>query len=310
MTKRRKIIIGLVVGIPVFLVGLAVLLITLLEPPLPEPIAPVEEKTVPSDWLAESPDEDQSESDAQDEETRSENGIRTGEANLPFNSTGSLAFFGGGKPFGSESYQLTITEEGATLSSTGLFEFRVVLATIRVTYTQSLQTDYELRPTNYTLDFKAPLGFGQQIEARFSDDTLTLIRKEEVEKVPVDTSRVLVLGTFSTYALVPALFEARAENGRQSFDVLVLGGPPREASSDQGESNRLPVLTVERLADAILEIDTGRLVVDQYRIQSELGDSLLLAKGKEFLGFIAGEEEETLFVYRSDYFPNGFTLVR
>jgi len=44
MTKRRKIIIGLVVGIPVFLVGLAVLLITLLEPPLPEPIAPVEEE--------------------------------------------------------------------------------------------------------------------------------------------------------------------------------------------------------------------------------------------------------------------------
>lgn len=310
MTKRRKIIIGLVVGIPVFLVGLAVLLITLLEPPLPEPIAPAEEKTVPSDWLAESPDDDQSESDAQDEETRSENGIRTGEANLPFNSTGSLAFFGNGRPFGTESYQLTITEEGATLSSAGHFLFSVVLATVRVTYTQSLQTDDELRPIEYTLDFKAPLGFGQQIEARFSDDTLTLIRKEEVEKVPVDTSRVLVLGTFSTYALVPALFEARAENGRQSFDVLIFGGPPREASSDQGEGNRLPVLTVERLADAILEIDTGRLVVDRYRIRSELGDSLLLAKGKEFLGFIAGDEEETLFVYRSDYFPNGFTLVR
>ena len=307
MTKRRKIIILLVIGIPIFLVALAIILITVMKPPLPEPVAPVEKKTVPADWLTETEDEEESGSLAEVVEDEEE--AKATKSNLSFSSTGSLAFFNDGKPFGTESYQLTISEQGASLSSSGYFQFKVVLATIRVTYTQSLNTDTALRPTDYSLDFKAPLGFGQQIEAQFSSDTLNLIRNDERESITVDPSRILVLGTFSTYALVPALFEARAENGKQSFDVLILGGPPRERASD-GESDSLSVLIVERIEDALLRTETGRLAVDQYRIVSELGNSFLFAKGKEFLAFIAGDEEETLFVYRSDYFPNGFTLVR
>ena len=310
MTKRRMVIIGVIIGIPVLLVGVALLFVTVFRPPLPEPIVPIEEKIFPSTWLAGSTDDEPSGIHIQDAASDSEEILPSTHAGVPFNSTGSLAFLGNGRPFGTESYQLQISEEGATLSSVGYFSFKVVLATVRVTYTQSLKTDKELRPTAYTLDFNAPLGLGQRIQAEISVDTATLIRNEARETVLVNVSRILVLGTFSTYALVPALFEARAEGDRVDFDVLIFGGPPRQTSSDQRGDGDLPALTVERLQDAILETKTVRLVVDRYRIQSEFGESFLFAKGKELLGLLAGSKEERLFVYRTDYFPNGFTLAR
>jgi hypothetical protein len=310
MTKRRKVIIGVIIGIPVVLVGVALLLVTVFRPSLPEPVASVEEKTIPTAWLTESTGDETDKVNTQDiaaDATEASPPIRT---RAPFSSNGALVFVSNGRSFGTESYELQISEEGTTLSSAGYFSFKVVLATVRVTYTQSLKTDDELRPTDYTLDFNAPLGLGQRIQAQISADTATLLREEVREIVPVKADRILVLGTFSTYALVPALFEARAEGDGVDFDVLIFGGPSHQASSQQSEDGDLPVLTVERLQDAILETETVRLVVDRYRIQSELGESFLFAKGKEFIGFLAGDGEGTLLVYRSDYFPKGFTLVR
>jgi hypothetical protein len=36
---------------------------------------------------------------------------------------------------------------------------------------------------------------------------------------------------------------------------------------------------------------------------------MLYARGVELLGLYAGDEEESLFVYRADYFKNGFEVV-
>ena len=308
MTKKRKIIIGLVIGIPVFLIALAAVLITLMEPPIPEPVAPIEEKELPADWLANTGNEEGIQVQTGSETTRGEEKTKPAEPDLPYKSSGMLSFLSDGKPFGTETYELTISEEGAALHSSGYFQFKIVVATIRVTYTQTLNTDHKLKPTDYYLDFRAPLGFGQEIEAQFSSESLNLMRNEQTETISVDPSRLLVLGTFSTYALVPALFEARAKNGRSEFDVLILGGPPRESAPEGGSSNSLSMLTIERVKDVTLQVGTRAITVDQYRVTSEMGESTLLGKGKEFLAFIAGDEDESMVVYRSDYFPTGLPL--
>ena len=67
MTKRRKILIALLIGTPVVLVGLILLLVTALRPPLLEPVAPVEEKPIPSVWLAGSADDEQNGTPVQEE---------------------------------------------------------------------------------------------------------------------------------------------------------------------------------------------------------------------------------------------------
>ena len=40
-----------------------------------------------------------------------------------------------------------------------------------------------------------------------------------------------------------------------------------------------------------------------------MGDSDLYARGLEFLALRAGDEKNTLWVYRADYFPDGVEIV-
>jgi len=317
MMRRRKrwFIIGLSVVIPALVAGGFFLAVILSSSSLSETTTEIEQREIPSSWLVEpdasgSPQAVVSSSDAKDPEgdkaTEPERAGARGVA--PFVSTGSLVFVGDGRPFGAESYHLTVTEEGTTLTSSGHFAFKVVVATVRVTYDQTLRTDGYLRPVAYSLAFDAPLGFSRKVEAAISADTATVLTGENRRDLPVDPNRVVVLGTFSTYALLPALFELRANEGAASFEVLMFGGPPDQARGNQVGNDDLPSMRVERCDDALLEAGPIQLAADRYRITSDLGESILFAKGNEFLGLLAGEGDETLLVYRADFFPNGFAV--
>jgi hypothetical protein len=225
-----------------------------------------------------------------------------------FSSSGALSFVGDGRRFGSEAYQLDIDENGAILESSGVFEFKVVV-TVRATFHQSLTADGELRPRAYALDFSAPLGIRREVRGEIGDDSVLFTDGDGRREVPVDPGRAFVLGTFSTYALIPALFSARQTDGSAVFDVLVFGGPPhQEDESLAEEPDGLPTMRVVRLEVGVIRSGDIELSVDRYGLESAFGDSLLFAKDGEFLGMIAGEGEDRLFVYRSDYFPDGFEI--
>ena len=313
--RNRWLIIGLSVGIPALVAGGFLLAVVLSSSSLSERATEIEQREIPSSWLVErgasgSPQAVVSSSDAEDPEgdKETEPGWAGARGVTPFVSKGSLVFVGDGRAFGAESYDLTVTEEGTTLTSSGHFAFKVAVATVRVTYDQTLRTDGGLRPVAYSLAFEAPLGFGRAVEATISADTATVLTGENRRDLPVDPNRVLVLGTFSTYALLLALFELRADEGAASFEVLMFGGPPDQARADEAGNDDLPAMRVERLDDALLEAGPIQLAADRYRITSDLGESILFAKGNEFLGLLAGEEDETLLVYRADFFPNGFAV--
>jgi len=276
----------------------AAVLVFLLSSPEVDLLLEVAPKEIPAGWVS-------TEEPAAEEVTADPTAVAPGPA-IPYASSGRLALLGNGKPFGEEVYELRIDESGATLVSSGRFWFKVILATVHVTFEQTLEAESDLRPVMYVAQFHAPFGLDRSIRASVLDDRMTVERSGGTEEFQIDPARAFPLGTFSTYVLLPRLFALRHEDGLVSLDVLVFGGPPSQASRPAGE--RLPTMTLERTGTARLRAGSVLLDVDGYVVLSDLGRSELYARGDEFLALRAGTEDESLWVYRSDFFPNGLEV--
>ncbi|MDD5265019.1 MAG: hypothetical protein PHU43_09320 [Candidatus Bipolaricaulis sp.] len=222
---------------------------------------------------------------------------------MPYTTAGTLALFANGKPFGEETYELRIADEGTTLTSSGRFWLKVVLVTARVAFEQTLKADSNLRPTSHVAQFHAPLGMDRSIRAAVAGDRFLVERSGKEEEIEVDRDRAFTLGTFSTYALLPHLFALRQKAGSASFQILMLGGPPSQ------EAGASPVMAVQYAGPARLVAGESVLGVDRDRISSAAGDSDLYARGAEFLAFRADTEDNALWVCRADLFPNGVEVV-
>lgn len=286
--RRRVTRIALGVGVGIGLLALALVLAIHFTSPSPDiASAAVPQKQAPTDWAS---------------------GTQLPEPTIgsaPWSSTGSLALSADGRPFGDETYRIDVSTDGVSLSSTGRFWFKVVLATVRVAFQQRWEGTADLVPSSYFLHLDAPLGQGQEIAGRLKEGRYVVRRNGAETVIPMVPGRAVVLGMFSTYAIVPLLFAEREVDGVATFDALAFGGPPGAASGDSGE---LPVVVVERAGTVDVIIDGISIAVDRLRIRSPYGDSLLYAKGREFLALTAGAADRPLVVYRSDYFPNGFSL--
>ncbi|MCX6098744.1 MAG: hypothetical protein NTX69_01850 [Candidatus Bipolaricaulota bacterium] len=228
-------------------------------------------------------------------------------ARATWQSTGALALTADGRSFGEETYELSVSADGAVLKSSGRFWFKMLLATIDVPFQQRWEGGADLEPMLYTLRMDAPFGQGQDVAGALDGDRFAVRRNRVETSVSIAPERAIILGTFSTYALVPLLFEERQQDGVASLDVLLFGGPPGAAAAADGGG--LPTIVVERAGTATAR--TGDLLIefDVYRIRSPFGDSVLYAKGREFLALVAGTPDQPLLVYRSDYFPQGLSVV-
>ncbi len=112
---------------------------------------------------------------------------------------------------------------------------------------------------------------------------------------------------FSSYALIPTIFQDRAEGGRASFTVLAWGGSLAGEGGD-APAESFPAEVVLQGTTGIL-IDSEELEVDRYRVITPSGENTLLAKEREFLAFLGRAEQGQFSIYRSDYFPRGFELL-
>lgn len=309
MSRRAKWVIYSV-GIVVFLV--AGLLVALkLTSPSQISVPEVEEKEIPSDWVSETPSQNREpdiSSSPQPESRADTTNIPAATAAAPFETTGTLAFLSGDKSFGVESYTIISDKTGIRLESNGEFRFKIVLATISVSFEQTLRTDTDKRLTNYTLDFRAPLGLGQNIEAQLTADQVTVIKNKEETQIPLGSRPVFTVGTFSTYALIPVLFVARPELGSEVYDLLAFGGPPNTQSTNKG----MGAMTVKRDGAAILKAGDTSVPVDRYQVSGDLGQGYLYARDKEFLAFATqgDDEDKSLLVYRTDFFPQGVQILK
>jgi len=303
MSRRRKVVVSIIGGLVVAIGGLAIAFILSSPTPVDLPLdGPTRE--IPLGWLD---DEASSTAASEAPDTGPEahgDGVPPG----PTVTTGRLAMIGNGKPFGEEAYELTITEDRATLRSSGRFWFKVVVATVHVTFEQTFEGDGDFRPLSYVAEFHAPLGFDRSVRATIEGNRATVERSGGTEEVPIEPERTVALGTFSTYALLPKLISLRSAGDSTSFDVLVFGGPPNQGFDDSAADD-LPVMTIEWAGTASLRAGEILLDADCYLVSSDLGESELFARGDEFLAFRAGDGDESLLVYRSDFFPDGIEIV-
>jgi len=296
-TRRRKRWTWIAFGALVFLglLLLAFVLVLHFTAPTPPSDAPeVAVKAIPSDWV-EVP---------ADQPTSGESAVSS--ARATWRSTGALALTADGRSFGEETYELDVSVDRAVLESSGRFGFKILLATIDVAFEQRWEGGAGLEPTLYTLHMDAPFGQGQDVAGALDGNRFVVRRNRDETSLSIAPERTIVLGTFSTYALVPLLFEERQQDGVASLDVLLFGGPPGAAAADGGG---LPTIVVERAGTATARAGDLLIEFDAYRIRSPFGDSMLYAKGREFLALTAGTADRPLLVYRSDYFPQGFSVV-
>ncbi|MFC2079226.1 hypothetical protein ACFLSZ_04530 [Candidatus Bipolaricaulota bacterium] len=306
MKRRTKWILGLSIGIPVLLVGVLTLMLWLSSPNPETALTSIEVRDLPDVWTQEPSPVDVA--DDQDTEETVEDVVvhpALGTMGLPI--SGSLVLIGDGKPFGEEAFELSLDGEDVMLRSNGKFWFKALIATITLKYDQVLQLDSYLRPVMLSSAFDAPLGFGRNMQAEFNGGEATVRSGDDVTVFPVTVDRAFVLGTFSTYAIIPLLYELRELEGEVAFETLVFGGPPNR--EDEDASNGLPEMTIERIEDGVIRFDDQLLPVSQYAITGDMGTMVLYARGIELLGLYAGDDEESMFVYRADYFEDGFQIV-
>lgn len=305
MRRRWWIIVLIVVAVLAIVFGGFLLVLRLTSPPALDAPIPAESKALPEAWLEPGSPRLQDEVAPPVPQTPSATSRPSEERWTPYSTTGTLALVGEDRPFGEESYQLDVREDGITLVSYGRFWFKVLVATISVTFEQTYETDGNLRPRLYEAAFDAPLGQDRSIHNEIVDGVAYITSGNERMEIRIGDD-TLVLGTFSTYALLPVLFPLWESDGLASFDVLMFGGPPGQSEM---ESGALPRMTVERLSPMRIRAQGQTLSVDAFAVTSDIGNSLLLARDNEFLAVLAEGDEESLLVYRTDFFPEGFEIV-
>jgi len=298
--------IGLGIGVPIAVIGGVILTFFLSSPNPDTELASIETRELPEAWLQEPLDEP-SPSEATVPDAVPEEAAAPSLENLGLPIHGTLVMRTNDRPFGEETFQLALEGDRAILSSTGTFWLRALVATITVSFNQILSLDSQLCPQVFSSNFDAPLGFSRDMQAEFEETQAVIHSGDDVTEFSVAVNRAVVLGTFSTYAIVPLLYELRQLEGIATFDVLVFGGPPNQDEEDAGQG--LPEMRVQKIDDGIIRFDDQVLSVAQYQISGDVGDMTLYARGVELLGLHAGNGDESLFVYRADYFENGFEVV-
>jgi hypothetical protein len=137
------------------------------------------------------------------------------------------------------------------------------------------------------------------VEATFSEDSVDLmIDGDPISRMfPLD--QAIVIGTFSSYALLPSLLAVDGVSAA-TFDVLLFGGPPGTAQG--GESEILPQMLVSsgdpvRISSGDLELDA-----DVYNINGPISEGVLYTRDGEILGLTLASGDGDIDVWRSDYF--------
>ncbi len=303
MSRRWKIALVVVAGLLVLVIG-GILALRLSSPPVFEFNVSNERKDLPEAWLApdgEPPVEAPPPAVDPAPSTEQPDSPSTPES---LSTSGTLAFVSDGRSFGEESYELQVDEDRLSLTSLGRFRFKALVATINITFEQRLEGDGALRPRSYDVSFDAPLGFDRAVHVELADGRAVATSGDSRTITSVDEP--FIVGTFATYTLLPIVFSERQVDGTAVFEVLAFGGPPSQTGEGNGGPSRM---VVERRPPVIVRVADSTLSVDAFFVRSSFGDGTVLAKGREFLAFLAAGEDGTLAVYRTDYFPAGFEIV-
>lgn len=221
---------------------------------------------------------------------------------------GRLTIEGRGRQFATEEYSLKRLPTGElVLESQGRLTFKIAFINTQATFLQVMRFDAERRPLSYQLAINGPVGIGnRKVSALFHATEGLLSDGESESAVSLPQEPFLLLGMFSSYTVL-ALWADAPEP--LSLKIISLRGERRAGEPAP------PTLTVtlERLGAVSLQAPDGmHIAAEEYLLKSERFSLTFYRDGERFLGMrsVATEKEPegSFFIYRSDLFPEGFTV--
>ena len=305
MKRRTRWLLGLGIGIPLALVAIAAALLLLSDSDPEATLTSIDVRDLPTEWTSEESEFSAGVDTPEPTDAEMSTGPPTVDSiGLPL--SGTLVMSGDGELFGEEAYEVSLQDGAVVLKASGEFWFTALIATITIGFEQTLEMDRTLRPRWLTASFDGPLRFDRELRADVGTSSISVVAGDDVRRIDLRKDDVFVVNTFSTYALLPLVFELRQPEGRIDFETLLLGGPP--SAEDDADADGLPMMRVERVDDGVIRYQDRELTVDRYVIAGDTGEMILYARGVELLGVTAGGEDGSLFVYRADYFDGGFDV--
>lgn len=212
------------------------------------------------------------------------------------------------RTFGQEQYAFTMLDDGTVeVFAEGEFSFEVAAIPISAGYRQLLRMNAQLQPLHYASELKGPFGFGnREVAIDFDGAEATMTSGQRQVQIALASADVLLINMFSTFALLPSLFDLGVEHA--TFTALDTGGFGEEAASDR--PYRLGDMSLSQQTDIALKSGDRTLQVQRYRLDingPQNGYELLFAQG-EWIGIQGRLHDDSgdFIVYRSDLFPMGF----
>ncbi len=233
---------------------------------------------------------------------------------------GTLTIEARNQRFAEEAYILKVLADGTfQLVSQGKIKFKIVLIDAEIRYSQAVQWGSDLRPSSFAVESKGPAGFGnRKIQALVKEATAQITSDGKPSERPVPSQPFFLLSMFSAYAILPQWL---AKAARENFDIPVLTinlrGSEQESSNTQNRQGPPPTtqLTLKKLGP--LEIQDKKdsaktLLVEQYQAISNNLSSIVFVSKNQFIGLLSEPADKSsdrrFFIYRSDLFPNGFSV--
>ena len=232
---------------------------------------------------------------------------------------GRLALEIDGRPFSTETYELTRRADGShLLTSEGTFSVPVMVADVSFDYAQTIRLASQWQPRAYTFDLKGPLGFGNRhIDAQFEDDSARVTRggSEEPRRFHLARERYAVVGMLASYTLIPKLL---ADDDSAQLSAMVVSFRGEDGPGD-GDLSTVP-LRIERAGTARIRAADGGQPLDVTHLTlaftaasaDEASAPLdLYVQGDRFLALRGrfSAESSSFRIYDLERFPTGFEAV-
>ncbi len=221
-------------------------------------------------------------------------------------ASGELIYVADGKDLGSETYTITKKIGGKVeVTSEGVVTPPIPIPFIKpkIKYSQTIVLSEGLVPESLFLEYKGPLGIGNQKISVSVDgeDVLAKIGNDE-KKAVVDPEKSVFSGIGASQALFGFILSQR--EGATQFTEIRSGG-----SGPPGDDQKLTVdIILQKKSDRTLEKSDQTIEVTEYTFVEE-GEGTrksFLVKDGTFLALISRDSENPFYIYRGDVLGEDF----
>jgi hypothetical protein len=233
---------------------------------------------------------------------------------------GTLAIEARNQRFAEEAYILKELADGTfQLVSQGKIKFKIVLIDAEIRYSQAVQWNSDLRPNSFAVESKGPAGFGnRKIQALVKEKIAQITSDGQPSERAVPNEPFFLLSMFSAYAILPQwLAKMPGENLDIPVLTISLRGSESESNKNQNREGPPPAtqITIKKLDSAEIQDrkDSSKILsVERYMAISNNISSIVFVAKNQFVGLLSEPAEKSsdrrFFIYRSDLFPNGFSV--